>query len=173
MAVVFVAGVHGVGKTTTCRYVSDVLGITSYTASQIIRNGKISGVTDIEKTVADLDDNQRVLIDGVRHVLNMERRFLLDGHFTLKTNRGIEAIPLRVFELLSICGIVIFTDDPLKIATRIGERDKTECPVEFVEVHQNAEVSHARFVAESLKIPLKILNAFDTRGLLAAIVPWI
>lgn len=165
MAVIFVAGIHGVGKTTCCQKISEKIGIPHYTASQIIRGKKSLGNIARTKVVDDLDENQLILIDGVQAIIKEEKKLLLDGHFTLKTSTGIEAIPLPVFRELSICAIAVYADDPHAIAERIGSRDGIDHSPEFLEHHQDIELEHSRKVAESLSVPIKILSAFDLGGL--------
>ena len=69
MKVIFVAGIHGVGKTTGCMAVAEELGIPYYTASQIIKGEKASAVVEQSKLVADIDENQRLLIQGVSKLI--------------------------------------------------------------------------------------------------------
>ena len=42
MKVIFVAGIHAVGKSSACKFLSSETGIPHYTASQIIREEKAS-----------------------------------------------------------------------------------------------------------------------------------
>lgn len=164
---------HGVGKTTACGYAAKALNISHFSASQIIRDNNVSGYSDVEKIVVDLADNQRALIAGVRRILVSEHKILLDGHFALHTRDGVEEIPVRVFELLSITGIVLFTDDPKEIANRISQRDAIKYTTETVAIQQAAEIKHATHVAQKLSIPLITLKAFDAQGLVRAAANWL
>jgi len=172
MSVVFVAGVHGVGKTTACAKAASSLMIGHYAASAVIRGEKASAVSETSKIVADLDANQLLLINGVRRIASQGERFLLDGHFTLKSSLGIEPIPTAVFEQLGLRGSVLYWDHPEQIAARIAERDGVEADLDSIHRHQQLEVAHARAVANELSIPLVELSAFDVEGLIQSIMEW-
>ncbi|ARO88760.1 AAA family ATPase [Nitrosospira lacus] len=175
MKVIFVAGIHGVGKTTGCMAVAEELGIPYYTASQIIKGEKASAVVEQSKLVADIDENQRLLIQGVSKLIK-GGRFLLDGHFTIQreSDGGIQAVPVDIFRQLRIEGIVTYTDAPSKIAKRMQLRDGVLPSVGLLQAHQEAEIAHAKHVAAVLSVPLVVLQAFDTDGMKQAIISeWI
>lgn len=174
MKVIFVAGIHAVGKSTVCKSVSDELGIPHYTSSQIIRDEKSSAVSANSKLVADVADNQQILIQGALRLLECGR-FLLDGHFTMrrKSDGGIEAIHVDVFRELRISSIVLFTDHPDDISNRMHDRDGVLHHVDMIRTHQDAEVAHASYVASTLNIPLVELRAFDIAGTKSALKNWL
>lgn len=173
MKVIFVAGIHAVGKSTTCKAISDEFGVPHYTSSQIIRDEKSSAVSANSKLVADVVDNQRLLIQGVSRILE-GGRFLLDGHFTMrrKSDGGIEAIHVDVFRELRVGSVVLFTDHPEEISKRMHARDGVLQPVEMFRSHQDAEVAHAKHVATTLAVSLVILQAFDIEGMAKTIKDW-
>lgn len=173
MKVIFVAGIHAVGKSTACMAVADEFGIPHFSASQIIRGERLSAVDEKSKLVADVVDNQRLLIQGVSRILE-RGRFLLDGHFTMrrKSDGGIEAIHAEVFRELHVGGIVLYTDHPEEIAMRMHARDGVLQPVEMLKAHQEAEIAHAKHVAVTIAVPLVILRAFDITGTENAIRSW-
>lgn len=174
MKVIFVAGIHAVGKSTVCKSVSDELGIPHYTASQIIRDEKSSAVSANSKLVTDVADNQRLLIQGASRILE-RGRFLLDGHFTMrrKSDGGIESIHEDVFRNLCVGNVVVFTDDPEEISKRMHARDGVLHHVDMIRTHQNAEVAHASYVASTLNIPLVELRALDITGTKSVIRNWL
>lgn len=171
MKVIFVSGIHGVGKTTGCKAVSEALCIPHYTASQVIKSEKASAVAEQSKLVANVEENQRLLIQGVSKLI-AGGRFLLDGHFTIRreSDGGIEAVHVDVFRQLHIEGIVTYIDAPGKIAERMQLRDGVLPPVGLLQAHQDAEVIHAKHVAAALSVPLMVLQAFDTDGMKRAII---
>lgn len=174
MKVIFVAGIHAVGKSTVCNKISNEFGIPHYTASQIIRDEKSSAVSGNSKLVDDLADNQRLLIQGVSRLL-IGGNFLLDGHFTMrrKSDGNVEAIHVDVFRELHIVGVILFTDHPIEIAKRIHARDGVQQPVEIFRSHQDAEIVHAKHVADMLCVPLVKLHAFDSAGMAKEIKDWL
>lgn len=165
MSVFFIAGVHGVGKSTTCANAAKAAGLDHYTASEIIRGAKESAISRDTKRVRDVIDNQRLLVDGVRRLVESGRRLILDGHCTLQTDHGIEPIPVSTFESLYIKILIVLTDAPRNIAMRAILRDGRGLSIKEVQRQQNAEMAHAKVVASALQVPLVALRAFDVAGL--------
>lgn len=173
MTIIFVAGIHAVGKSTVCEAIAAEFSFSHYTASQIIRGKKSSKVPISSKLVDDVAENQRLLIQGVSKIL-ANGDLLLDGHFTLqrKSDGGIEKVDVDVFRELQVGGIVVFTDNPNKIAERMLARDGITPSVEFLEKHQEAEIKQATHVAATLGLPIRILRAFDAEGFANVLCDW-
>jgi len=173
MKVIFVAGIHAVGKSSACKLLSSETGTPHYTASQIIREEKASAISEDSKLVTDVTENQRLLVQGVSRLL-LNGNLLLDGHFTMrrKSDGGIEEIHVDVFSDLCIGGVVLFIDRPEEISKRMYLRDGMSLPVDTFHEHQEAEISHARHVASTLGLPLAVLQAFDTKGMAEALSGW-
>lgn len=167
------AGIHAVGKSATCEVVSQELGIPYYTASQIIASEKSSAISEASKLVADVADNQKLLINGVSKILG-NRDFILDGHFTLRRqgDSKIELIDVEVFGALHLAGVVVITDDPLQISMRMKMRDGISLPLDQIVSHQTAELKHAKAIASLLHVPFAELQAFDYEGMKIVIKHW-
>lgn len=167
MGIVFVAGVHGVGKTTACVHVANSLGLAHYSASEIIKSEKASAIAMGSKAVADIDGNQLLLIQGVQKLCELhDEPIILDGHFSLlKVDGGIETVSIDVFRALLLKGIVVYQDEPKLISDRLKDRDKTVSDPFVVDQRQRVELQHGNFVATDLNIPIQILKAFDMDGL--------
>ncbi len=54
---IFVSGVHGVGKSCFCNLAKESVGIETYSASALIATKKRSGSTK-NKLIPDIDENQ-------------------------------------------------------------------------------------------------------------------
>ena len=173
MKVIFVAGIHAVGKSSACKFLSSETGIPHYTASQIIREENTSAISEDSKLVADVAENQRLLVQGVSRLLQ-SGNLLLDGHFTMrrKSDGGIEEIHVDVFSNLRIGGVVLFIDRPEEISKRMYLRDGVTLPVDIFHEHQEAEISHARHVTTALGLPFAVLQAFDTQGMAKVLASW-
>ncbi|WP_425469715.1 ATP-binding protein [Paraburkholderia unamae] len=168
MNVVFVGGVHGVGKSTTCECVASTYGYAHVSASDLIRRERADAVAANGKLVNDVEGNQYLLIRGFRRFrdLGNTRCILLDGHFVLRDSDGdIQRLPLSVFRALAPSRIVCFEDDPVAIASRLQQRDLNQVEVNQVSSLQDQELSHASDVASDLRVPLTALRAFDRVGL--------
>lgn len=167
MGVIFVGGVYAVGKTTACESAERVTGLRRFSASDLIRNEKAEAIPMTGKIVANVAENQELLIRGVRRVVSDHGRIILDGHFTIQnSDRQVESVATQIFSEIGVICAAVFHDEPAAIAERYRSRDGESISAEFVAEHQDAEMSHARSVAQMLGVPLRLLRAFDTDGLI-------
>jgi len=156
-SLIFVGGIHGVGKTTICQKVFVPLGYHCVTASSLI--SAYGGRADTNKRVDDVSNNQVALIEQLAFEKKMHCRLLLDGHFTLINSREqIEPIALGVFQKMKPTHIILFKGDPSEIAKRLEVRDGRKWSPEFISSFQDAEERHARHVSDSIGIPLQIIE---------------
>jgi adenylate kinase len=174
MGVIFIAGIHAVGKTTACTFAADSLRLAHYAASSLIKAEKASAISTYGKEVVDVEGNQQLLIRGVQKACERhEGRIILDGHFTLlKPDGGIETVAVDVFRALALDGVVVFQDEPAAIAERLSLRDGESRNSNVIAQHQAAEIHHAQSVSSKLDVPIEFLSAFDSDGLVAAIKRW-
>ena len=89
MSVIFLAGVHGVGKGFLGAPVASSMGVAHLTASQLIREEKGQATWGLDKKTSDLDDNQLALIRAVAQRRLTHPSILLDGHFVLRDAQGV------------------------------------------------------------------------------------
>lgn len=174
MTVVFVGGVHGVGKSTCCAQVAQLAGCVHVTASEIIRRERSQAIASAGKLVADVDGNQRLLIRGF-HTLRVQTGttpVLLDGHFAMRDGLGeIQSASVDVFRSLAIDRVVCLADEPSAIAARIQQRDGTASVVREIAELQDAELRHARLVAVALAVPFTVLQGGDVEALRRYVPP--
>lgn len=170
VGIIFVGGVHGVGKSTCCQQVAERTGLQWFTASDLIKAEERAAIAEESKVVSNAPANQELLIRSVRkRTKNRDERVMLDGHFTLiKAGGVIESIAVEVFSQLGLERIVVFEDDPLAICHRLRKRDGTEWSISMTGAHQDAEITRAHVVATNLGIPISILKAFDADALAKA-----
>lgn len=171
MGVIFVAGVHGVGKSSLCKQAEQETGIPHYTASGVIKAEKANAIPVEGKVVSNVAAAQRLLIQGVDRIRpKHDGHILLDGHFSLLTQDGrIEAIEVEVFRSLGLVRAMLIHDAPEAIAQRWQARDGQASSIEIIQAHQAVEWSHARQVAQTLAIPLLEIKAFDFAAFLGGV----
>lgn len=157
-SIVFLAGIHGVGKGTFARNLNSQLGLSHFAASDLIKAHKLAPV-DEQKTVIDPDKNQSHLLEAIKRIEMVHQHFLLDGHFTLWQNQTTFEIPISVFEELPIAGIVLLTEQPTIIASRLMNRDGTRWDESLIQQRQEEEVSRANYVRNSLKAPMLTIQS--------------
>jgi adenylate kinase len=164
VGVIFVAGVHGVGKTTCCHEIANRTELPHCSSSALIKAARTEAISTTAKAITDVPGNQELLVTAVLELLKTHSRVLLDGHFTLLNANGeIESIPENIFGRLRIDGIVLYRDDPIEIQKRLTVRDGG--PPHEVALHQFAEENQANRVADLLHVELYILPAFDVQAL--------
>lgn len=166
MGVLFVAGVHGVGKTTICRRVAKETSIPHFTASEIIKDESFENAFGESMLQKNTNANQEILIHGVeRRLGSVGRKLILDGHFTLlNDSKEIVEISIEFFKRLSLDAIVVFHDIPHLISLRLKKRDGVHMDETHIKAHQESELHHANLIATSLQIPIRHLEAFDSQG---------
>lgn len=163
--VIFVAGVHGVGKSTLCSALAEKEGLLYMSAGQIIRQADEQALSNNSKAVNDIDHTQNLLVEGVDRIRSGNRSLLLDGHFALINGSGdVEPIALEVFEALALERIILVHDSPKKIRSRLIARDKGAPPVSKIVELQLEEVYTAEAVAKAFAIPLIRVASGDLAG---------
>lgn len=153
---IFISGVHGVGKSFFCDRVREQLGIESYSASKLITERKNAGFP-ASKLIPDIDDNQPYLLDAVEELKAEGKDFLLDGHFCLLDGNGvITRISENTFTSLRPDAIILLTEDPAIIAERRSSRDGVATEVDVVRAFQEEEIKYAQEIADLLKVPIRV-----------------
>lgn len=154
---IFVCGIHGVGKTEYCRQLAEENGISAYSASELINN--VEKKTYERKQVNDISSNQKILIDQVNKIKVEKDNFILDGHMCLINKKGhFELVKEEVFRLLGIDCIVVLIDSPSIICKRLIQRDGEYWNKEWIERFQRTEVNYAWKVARHLGVEFKIIK---------------
>lgn len=155
---IFIGGVHGVGKTTISNDLVARYQIPAYSASRIISDLKNQNLPS-DKLIPDIDVNQALLIEGLRKVKPIEEFFILDGHFCLiNENRTISKISETVFQELEPIAFIVVTDTVNSIGERLKKRDTIHYPLDFIKQFQEEEIKHAIFLAHKLNIEYFIFN---------------
>lgn len=150
--ILFLGGIHGVGKTTFAATLGRELGMRCESAGRLIREHRNS-TQGAEKKVLDVEGNQNLLFDAL-FALSLAEPILLDGHFCLLgEGDSINTIPLETFRDLRLRIVLVIHDSPSLIHQRLQERDGRGFSEELLERLQDAEIRQARLIAETLNIP--------------------
>ena len=75
---IFISGIHAVGKGYFCGLVKKELGIEAYSASDLIAKARNAGFSS-DKLVADIEENQQYLLAAVQELRESGTDFILDG----------------------------------------------------------------------------------------------
>ena len=165
--IVFLGGVHGVGKSTFSKSVTDKCPeVESLSCSTIIKweNPAI-------KEVGDVSETQNTLLTNLPYFIDQDKSYILDGHFCLLTERRtIERVPIDVLELMSPSMIVVLIEEPAVICQRLNERDKRIYSSELMTEFQEEELKYASEVADTLGIPIGVCDSKNKENLIQQIV---
>ncbi len=150
---VFVGGVHGSGKTQLCKKIQEVIPCNYISASQLLQWKKK------EKTVKDVQENQKILKDLLLKSIHPNELNLIDGHFALwNKDFNCETVPLDFFEDLNIKCILLTVEDDNVIGERLLRRNGIKISPEFIESISSLERKHSKFVAEKLGVDFFQVN---------------
>lgn len=158
---VFVAGVHGVGKSFLCQQYANDFSVTYESASGLIRKERAQVDWNTDKRVGNIDGNQIALRAAVQRIITAGQSLLLDGHFVLINDKS-EFVELEssVFQDIGITGVVILEADAEVIASRLAARDSSRSAVD-IGLFLDRERAQAQYVCQELSVPLHILNQPD------------
>lgn len=162
--VIFISGVHGVGKTTLCEKFRDLKGVQHRSASQLIREAKAEALAIKGKAVKDIEGNQKLLADAVRKLRATGTILLLDGHFALlDTDNQPQALNTSVFAELGISAVIAVHDNSNAIASRLAMRDGQAMSIKAIKELQTLELIQADRVSRDLCIPFSLVKSFDQK----------
>lgn len=156
--IIFVGGIHGVGKSTICAQVCSGFGIEHLVAGELIRAQR-NAPPSKTKVVSGVGENQDLLVQALRGVLKGGQTYLLDGHFALLTANGvITDIPVDTFQAIAPVGVALVFGDPERIAARLSSRDGNAYDVALLRSLQERERAHGLQVCDSLRVKPKLID---------------
>lgn len=159
--IIFVGGIHGVGKSTICRRICAELNIEYLSASKLIKWSELNEDTN-NKKVEDLSLTQDRLIEGLKNRVQKDKTYILDGHYCLLNgNNEIEKIPFETFEQIKPKFFVIVVKDVNEIKKQLEVRDNKPYDINLLERFQNNEIKYAQDLSKLMNIPLIILEGSD------------
>ncbi|NYT66875.1 AAA family ATPase [Alcaligenaceae bacterium] len=155
---IFVAGIHGVGKTHVASRLSPSYGLLHTSASKLIREERTLPNWNTDKRVTDVDANQVALAAAVARYNGQGTRLLLDGHFVLlDPNAQFIALEAQVFQSLSLSAVILIQADAKVIAERLKARDAKDWNLQWLNDFMTTERNIAQTVSQELRIPLHIV----------------
>lgn len=152
---IFIAGGHGVGKTFLTGRLQLPSGMFATSASKLIKEERGQANWNVDKRVAEVDENQVALASAVRRHNDAGTRLLLDGHFVLLDAEGA-LIPLsaEVFATLNLSGVILLQAHADVVAQRILERDGREADLSEITAVAAAEQAQANQVCCELGLTM-------------------
>ena len=158
---IFISGIHSVGKSYFCEQVKSQLGLNAYSASTLISELKHE-LFKRDKLIADIDGNQGYLLAAVKKLDEIEKNYLLDGHLCLLNAQGdVQRISRQTFIDLKPQGILLLTETPSVVAERRKIRDDIDSDISQINIFQKEETAYAEEVSRLLGISLYISKGAD------------
>lgn len=143
MDYIFLAGIHGVGKSTLAANLEKELNLKSFSVSDLIRNaGKNLDASD--KKTEGISQNQELWKMELNKLKITEEFLLLDGHFCLlDKNNNIITLPFTTFEGTQMSKIILMQKKSQTIRGNLLRRDNSEYSIDFLEKLQEIEKHQA------------------------------
>jgi len=172
--IIALVGISGVGKTTFLKRLSSQLDFQHLTAGSLIRRARnIEEISRDDLRLADIDGNQRLLIEGFHLACDRSAsHVILDGHCIIHDDLGLEYIDSRVFSELGIEMLVHLEADLRQIQTnRAGDfaRNRPFLEIDELQAHQLISFTHAQAIASKLGISFKRVSPSDLNSFLETI----
>ncbi|MBD5538864.1 MAG: AAA family ATPase [Desulfovibrio sp.] len=164
MPVIFICGIHGAGKTTFAKKLSEQLGYPYFSSSELIRGKTPDALPEAagEKRVCDCDQNQKTLIRAVNELSKKYPTIILDGHATILNLEG-DPVPLdkQVFQALNVCAFIFLDVAVERIAEQLKRRDGKRPDFRSLSEHRDAEHIHAQASAQSLRCLFHVIDGSE------------
>jgi len=153
---IFVGGIHGVGKSTLCLKLSTEIGTEYLSAGKLIRDYAQADSChnqEMGKRVIDIEKNQDALVAALNKSISIEKQYLVDGHFTLFDSGGtIQVIPAIIFRDIMPLALIVMIDAPTAIQKRLSARDGMAYDLKVLSSMQDKELWHARRIGKELNL---------------------
>lgn len=162
--IIFIGGIHGVGKGTICKEIASKTDLVHITASEILKWDEISSSDN--KLVNNISSTQERLINGLNGLIKNDKRYLLDGHFCLLNSNGIPCkIDEDTFDSINPKIISIVIDDIEKIVDRLEKRDNKKYDIKILDELQQMEIEYAKYLSKKYSIPYIEIRNNDYKSL--------
>lgn len=163
--VIALVGISGVGKSALLAALSRNTGFQHLQASGLIREARSSDTTGPvagdSLRLADIDENQRLLVEGFNRARLREAPLIvLDGHTVIDAPAGLQFIAPEVFAAIGITRFVFLADLPAEIhRRRVGDasRNRPARTVAELEAHQNLALQQTLKVSLRMSIPVVVV----------------
>jgi len=150
--IIFIGGIHGVGKGTICKEIALKTDLIHFTASQILKWEEISDSDN--KLVKNITSTQDRLLKGLKNLIKKDKKYLLDGHFCLLNSNEIPSrIDEDTFDQINPKVIAIVIDDVERIVKRLEARDGKIYDIKILNELQKIEIEYAKYLSDKYSIP--------------------
>lgn len=165
--IIFLGGIHGVGKGYISNKICSLLDVKYLSASDLIKWSDIS--SDVKnKKVKHIPSTQEILINALSKYRMTKNNYLLDGHYCLLDSRArIKKVDIRVFKKINPVLFLIKTESPEIIKQRLEKRDDKNYNLSLITKMQEIELTYSNVLAKKLGVPhFEISSKFNESTIL-------
>jgi adenylate kinase len=150
--VIFVGGIHGVGKGKICTELSSLLSIPHFSSSKLLNWDELN-VDKSNKFVNNFEFTQSRLLNSLKKIKLINKDFFLDGHFCMFDELGNPSkIDIKTFEAIAPSIIVLVSESAKVVQERIYKRDKKLYDIEKLKKLADLELKYAKLIAKKLGV---------------------
>lgn len=161
--IIFIGGVHGVGKSTFCHSAALKFNAKHHSASELISKAT-QNKNNKNKRTNRINENQEVLLQAINELLDSQTLYFLDGHFCLLNKKGaITRIPSSTYKNIFPIAFITLYDEPINIFHRLHNRDNETHEVDLIAELQKQELKYSEEIATSFGTPYLTGNPFENR----------
>ena len=155
---VFLSGIHGVGKTTLTNKLKNDLKIDCHSVSSLIKKSGASIL--LNKKTKNIDSNQDKWKDELQKLqISNNKILLIDGHFCLLDEKNkIVELPLDILDGTDTNKIILMKRATSIIQERLFKRDNKLYSIDKLDCFQKKEERMAKKIAVQKNIPLYIYD---------------
>jgi adenylate kinase len=152
---VFISGVHGVGKTTLARRLSNALQLPYVTASTMLTGFDQPGLATADVLVKQSE----FIALRIRQILQSAHLLLVDSHCVLLDTQGdCVKVAMSIYQDIQISAIILLTDNPRQIHARQRQRGGLVLDVKKIAQLQDEEVGHSSAIANQMNAMRAVID---------------
>ena len=164
--VVAFTGISGVGKTTFLCGLAELVPFQHLTGGSLIAAARDARPYQRDAMRhADLDENQRLLIEGFEVARDPEADLvILDGHVIIDDGNDLQKLSSEVFRALGLTMMIHLEAEPVRINSNRsmdGSRSRPTYDAETLAQHQDTSRAHAKSIAAELGIDFRRVTHED------------
>ncbi len=160
--IIFIGGIHGFGKTWLCEKLAGGAKNKTFSASQLIKDLKNDHSAAKNKSVKNIDNNQKLLLSAINQYIDRDLSVILDGHFCLlNLGHEVKQVPKETFVSMSPIAIIALYDSISNISEKISNRDGVKYDCDFLSFFQDEEIKYSEDVAKFLQVPYLLFDVSD------------
>lgn len=167
--IIFIGGIHGVGKSTICQHICSKLPMEYLSASELLKWKEINDDSK-NKKVENISDKQDRLIIGLENTIQKDKFYLLDGHYCLlNSNNKISKVPLETFKQINSISFNLVLGNISEIKQRLEARDNRPYDYELLQHFQDEELAYAKYLSKKFNVSLNIGKNNDYLNILESL----